>query len=93
MVKTDIDNKGNRVTWEVELSEYSNFIHSDMIHHWERFYTKKDAQEWIQERIMQRLVFFIKVFRLTYDNVNNPMLPTRKIMMKKLSYDSIYNPN
>ena len=44
MVKTDIDNKGNRVTWEVELSEYSNFIHSDMIHHWERFYTKKDAQ-------------------------------------------------
>jgi hypothetical protein len=74
---------GYIVKWEVELWEWTNYLRRETEVKRKTFKTKIEAQEWIASRRDQGLVLAIKVIRLTYDNPDCSVLPTRKIMIEE----------
>ncbi|MDR2291878.1 MAG: hypothetical protein LBE11_00185 [Prevotellaceae bacterium] len=79
----DRNSMGYHVNWEVELWEWTNYLRRETEVKRKTFKTKIEAQKWIASRGEQGHVLQIRVFRLTYDNRDYPVLPTRKIMLEQ----------
>lgn len=75
---TDKNLKGQKVRWSVELWRWTNFLKKDTEIIRETFDNKIDAQAWIADQRDQLLTVSVIVDRLTYDNIDYPMLPTKK---------------
>ena len=80
---TDRNEKGQNVRWNVELWRWTNFLKKETEIIRKDFDKKIDAQLWIAEQREQLLVVSIIVTRLTYDNIDCNMLPSKKRMFEK----------
>lgn len=80
LVDTDKNAKGQKVRWNVELWKWTNYLRRDTETEYKTFNHKVEAQEYIQEMLETTLCVYIRVWRLTYDNITWPILPTRKCM-------------
>lgn len=75
----DIDENGYPITYEVELWEWPDFLKREAKHSRHQFGAKTKAQNFVQERLSQRLVAEVTVWRLRHT-----MQPYKPVEWKKI---------
>lgn len=75
----DIDDNGYPITYEVELWEYPDFLKREAKFSRHSFTSKKKAQKFVQERLEQRLVAEVTVWRICHT-----MQPYNPVEYKKI---------
>lgn len=81
-MKRDHDSQGRPLEYEVEIWEWTNYLKNDGKVSYKTFYTKKEAERFCQERMIQGLVTVINVNRKTYKSDTGISLPieTKRIV-------------
>ena len=75
----DVDEKGYPITYEVEIWEYRDFLRREANPKRLTFPSKTKAQNYVQERLTQRLVAELTVWRLRHT-----MQPCKPVEYKKI---------
>lgn len=83
----DVNSKNQIVNWNVEIWEWVNYLRSETKITYKQFKKKVDAIKWIENVRLQGLTLIVKVDRLTFDNEEYPLLPSRKTMYE-VEYDN-----
>ena len=79
----DVDENGYPITYEIELWEYPDFLKREAKFSRLQFTSKTKAQNFVQERLSQRLVAEVTVWRLRHT-----MQPYMPVEYKKIyEYD------